>query len=143
MSPRRQTSSQFFVQFERPWGLEVFLGLEISRSSEGIATFQRQYALQLLEDFDFLAAKSTHTLMNLRLTLNNTDGSLLNDLTHYRNLDGKMLYLTITRMDITFYVNTLSQFIAAPRDTYLKAAHHLLRYIKLTIGPGVKTHDAM
>ena len=117
--------------------LKYFLGLEITRSSEGIVISQRQYALQLLDDFGFLSAKPAHTPMNSRLSLNHTDETLLDDPTHYRRLVGKLLYLTITRIDITFCVTTLSQFMAAPRDTHLQAAHHLLRYIKSQPGLGL------
>ena len=117
--------------------LKYFLGLEIARSSEGIVVSQRQYALQLLEDFDFLSARPVHTPMAARVTLNNSDGALLSNPGHYRTLVGKLLYLTITRSDIAFSVHTLSQFISAPREPHLRAVHHLLRYIKSQPGLGL------
>ena len=75
--------------------------------------------------------------MTPRVTLTKDDGDLLDDPTHYRKLVGKLLYLTITRVDIAFTVHTLSQFIAAPREPHLRAAHHLLRYIKSQPGLGL------
>ncbi|GJS81794.1 copia-like protein [Tanacetum coccineum] len=45
-------------------------------------------------------------------------------------LVGKLLYLTITRLDISYAAQTLSQFIQAPRTPYLKALVKVLRYLK-------------
>lgn len=117
--------------------LKYFLGLGIARSSMGIVISQRQYALQLLEDFAFLEARPVHTPMNPKVDLHSDNGELLADPSHYRKLVGKLLYLTITRPDITFSVSTLSQFIYAPREPHLRAAHHLLRYIKAQPGLGL------
>ena len=52
-------------------------------------------------------------------------------------LDGQLLCLTITRPDIPFVVHALSQFLYAPRTTHLQVAHHLLRYLKGTLGAGL------
>ena len=117
--------------------LKFFLGLEIARSSSGIVVSQRQYALQLLEDFGFIDSKPVHTPMNPKVILTATDGDLLEDATLYRRLVGRLLYLTISRPDITFAVHALSQFIAAPRFPHLQAAHHLLRFIKAQPGLGL------
>ncbi|KAH7529435.1 hypothetical protein FEM48_Zijuj05G0183700 [Ziziphus jujuba var. spinosa] len=38
----------------------------------------------------------------------------------YRRLIGKLIFLTITRADIAYAVNQLSQFLASPRDSHLK-----------------------
>lgn len=57
-------------------------------------------------------------------------GELLSDSTHYRQLIGRLLYLTISRPDICFVVHKLSQFVVKPRVPHLQAVHMLLRYIK-------------
>lgn len=71
----------------------------------------------------------------MRLTI--TDGDPLEDVTQYRRLVGRLLYLTLSRPDIMFAVHKLSQYVSQPRTTHLKAAHHLLRYIKSTPGQGI------
>jgi len=52
---------------------------------------------------------------NLKLTL--TSGDLLYDPTEYRRLVGKLLYLTVTRLDIVYLVRTLSHFMQEPCKT--------------------------
>lgn len=72
---------------------------------------------------------------NLKLTHN--DSPLLSENSGFRSLVGKLIYLTITRPDITFPVQQLSQFLDSPTEQHLKAAHRLLRYIKGTSGQGL------
>ena len=51
---------------------------------------------------------------------------------------GSLMYLTNTRPDIFFAVNTLSQYLTDPRSVHLIAAKHILRYLKGTIDYGLK-----
>ena len=51
------------------------------------------------------------------------------------------MYMTNTRPDICFAMNTLSQFVIDPRHVHLIAAKHILRYLKGTVDYGFK-YDA-
>ncbi|CAM8972749.1 unnamed protein product [Rhodiola kirilowii] len=64
-------------------------------------------------------------------------GSSYVDAGRYRRLVGRLLYLTGTRPDIVFAVNTLSKFVAAPRDAHMEAAERVLKYLKATAGQGI------
>ncbi|XP_019193590.1 PREDICTED: uncharacterized protein LOC109187716 [Ipomoea nil] len=61
---------------------------------------QRKYALELLEETDFLLCKPAKTPMVTSVRLSKNIGEKLEDVTQYRRLIGKLLYLTITRPDI-------------------------------------------
>jgi hypothetical protein len=70
--------------------------------------------------------------------------SELIDATLYRQIIGSLMYLTNTKPDICFAVNTLSQFLAEPRHVHLVAAKHVMRYLKGTLDCGLnydEDHD--
>jgi hypothetical protein len=69
--------------------------------------------------------------------LSRGDGVLISDPTVFRRLIGRLLYLTITRPDLAYSVQTLSQFMDKPRQPHLDAAHRVLRYIKSTPAQGL------
>jgi hypothetical protein len=50
---------------------------------------------------------------------------------------GSLMYLTNTRPDICFAVNTLCQFLVEPRRVHLVAAKYVMRYLKGTIDYGL------
>ena len=64
-------------------------------------------------------------------------GELLRDQGRYRRLVGRLNYLTITRLDISFPVSVVSQFLQSPCDSRWDAVICILRYIKGTPGKGV------
>ncbi|XP_022843189.1 uncharacterized protein LOC111366719 [Olea europaea var. sylvestris] len=92
--------------------LKYFLGIEVARSNSKIVISQRHYALQLLADSGYLDCKLTNTPMDPKVTLNIHDGDLLPDASSYHRLIGKLIYLTISRPDITFAIYKLSQFLS-------------------------------
>ncbi|KAL4336331.1 hypothetical protein GQ457_07G001260 [Hibiscus cannabinus] len=117
--------------------LKFFLGFEVARSLKGINLCQRKYTLDLLKDYGFLHSKPASTSIVPNKKLSKHDGNPLDDITTYRKLIGKLIYLTNTRPNIAFAVQQLSQFLAAPIDLHLIAVHRILRYLKGTPDQGL------
>ena len=117
--------------------LKHFLGLEIARSTKGILVSQRKYTLDLLQETDVFAAKPTYYPMDPKLKVSNFEGMPLDDPAQYGRLIGRLMYLTITRPDITYFVHRLSQFITSPWVPHMEVVNHLLRYLKHNPGQGL------
>ena len=84
-----------------------------------------------------IGCKPTKTPMEQQLKLSKSDGELLKDSGQFRRLIGKLMYLTLSRPDITYVVHRLSQFLSQPRVPYMKATTRILQYLKGTLGQGV------
>lgn len=59
------------------------------------------------------------------------------DLASYRRLIGKHNYLSYTRLDITFAVQFLNQFMSKPCKPHMNAALDTLGYLKLNPNQGI------
>lgn len=59
--------------------LRYFLGLEISKATDGISLSQRKYTPSLLSDTGFIDSKPVTLPMDPNLKLSSTDGDLLPD----------------------------------------------------------------
>ncbi|XP_019263121.1 PREDICTED: uncharacterized protein LOC109240895 isoform X2 [Nicotiana attenuata] len=62
---------------------------------------------------------------------------LLKDAGEYQRLVGRLLYLTMTRPDISFAVQTLSQYMHSPKQSHLDAAKRVVKYVKNAPGQGL------
>ncbi|XP_070020752.1 uncharacterized mitochondrial protein AtMg00810-like [Nicotiana sylvestris] len=126
--------------------LRYFLGIEVSRSKKGILLNKRKYALELILEVGLSGVKpvATPIELNQKLTTMEYDtcvgkaGDLeLRDNPAYQRLIGRLLYLTITRPDISFVVQTLSQFMQRPKQSHMKATLRVVRYVKGAPGMGL------
>ncbi|KAK5785187.1 hypothetical protein PVK06_039741 [Gossypium arboreum] len=123
--------------------LRYFLGMEVARLKEGLVINQRKYVLDLLKETGFLGCKPADTLMEANLRFNKEDESLV-DREKFQRLVGKLIYLSLTRPDIAFPVNVISQHMTNPTEEHMAAANRILKYLKKTSGHGLmfkKTQD--
>ncbi|KAM2576048.1 hypothetical protein TB2_007796 [Malus domestica] len=109
--------------------LKYFLGIEMATSSKRLFLHQRKYVLDLLQEAKILDCKPAITPVDCKLKLN-IDGEAMHDVSYYQGLVGKLIYLTITRSDITYAMSLASQFMHSPTVDHLSIVKKILRYLK-------------
>ncbi|KAK8935732.1 hypothetical protein KSP39_PZI012957 [Platanthera zijinensis] len=62
---------------------------------------------------------------------------LLQNPEYYRRLVRKLIYLTVTRPDISFVVGLVSRYMHSPRRSHLQAVERILKYLKTAPGQGL------
>jgi transposase InsO family protein len=117
--------------------LHYFLGLQVTRSFNGLYLNQAKYAHDLLKKHNMLDSKpaKSPSCPNTRLSLH--DGDPLPDPHGYRSLVGALHYLTFTRPDISFSVHQVCQYMSTPTTIHLAAAKRILRYLRGTLNHGI------
>ncbi|XP_039162701.1 uncharacterized mitochondrial protein AtMg00810-like [Eucalyptus grandis] len=58
------------------------------------------------------------------------DDPILQDPTSYQKLVGKLIYLTMTRPDISYAMQNLSQFMHKPKESHMNATLKVVKYLK-------------
>ncbi|XP_042007459.1 secreted RxLR effector protein 161-like [Salvia splendens] len=111
---------------------KYFLGLEIARNKDGILISQRKYAMNLLRDTCLMGCKPSLVPMDPAKQLGQEVGVVMAESSKYRRLIGRLLYLCITRPDVSFAVHKLSQYVSKPCEEHWIAAEKILKYIKGT-----------
>ncbi|XP_070019600.1 uncharacterized mitochondrial protein AtMg00810-like [Nicotiana sylvestris] len=117
--------------------LHYFLGLEILYKNDGIIISQIKFVIDLLKEYVYLSCSPLSSPLDPSVKLKAKEEAPLSDPSCYRKLVRKLNFLTNTRLDITFSVQHLSQFMQDPREPHLKAAYHLLRYLKTNPSLGI------
>jgi len=113
--------------------LNFFLGVEASWKSDGLHLSQQRYIPDILEKTNMELVKHVSTLMSSSTNLSKFEGSTITDPTLYRSMVGSLQYLSLTRPNIVFAVNKVSQFMQDPREPHWTAIKRILRYLKDTI----------
>ena len=120
---------------------EWLLGIKIEQDPENgdIHISQRQYAVNMLEQYGMADCKPVDTPMLPGLVLSKEMGAKTEEESKrykgiYLSAVGSLLYLaTQTRPDISYTVGLLARFNSNPGETHWKAVKHLFRYIQGTL----------
>ena len=82
--------------------------------------------------------KSMDITMVTNLNMLSGSSSYLVDPMMYKQMIRSSMYMFNTILDIWFVVNTLIQYIINPKHVHLITLKHVLRYLKGTIGYGLR-----
>ena len=88
--------------------MHYFLVLEVWQFPDEIFQNQVKYVVEILKRFWMIDCKAMNTPMVTNLKVLNVDSLEIVDVTLYRQIIGSLMYLTNTRPNICFVVNTLS-----------------------------------
>ena len=114
--------------------LTHFLGIKVqTHSGGGLLLSQKRYILDLLQRNNMANVKPTPTPLPPGCHLQLNMGVPMADPTTYRATLGSLQYLSLTRPDICFAVNKLSQFMHKPTDIHWQMVKRVLRYLQGTV----------
>ncbi|GJT24609.1 retrovirus-related pol polyprotein from transposon TNT 1-94 [Tanacetum coccineum] len=102
---------------------EFLNGLQISQSPRGIFINQSKYALESLKKYGMKSSDPVDTPMVEKSKLDEDVQGKAVDPTHYRGMEGTLMYLTTSRLDLTFVVYMCARGLWYPKDSsiYLTA----------------------
>ena len=123
--------------------MNYFLGIQVHHtSSTKLVLTQTKYIQDLLKKAGMEHAKGIPTPMVSGQKLSKFDDAVFSDPSLYRSIVGGLQYTTITRPDVAFAVNKVSQFMQQPLDIHWKAVKRILRYLAGTSTHGLKFHKS-
>ena len=98
---------------------------------------QEKYAVEILKRFKMEDCKPMAIPLVSNWRKIDASGTDRFDPALYRQHIRSLMYLVNTRLDISFVLNSLSQFMVDPRRVHWTAAKHILRYIRGTVEYGL------
>ncbi|CAA7031059.1 unnamed protein product [Microthlaspi erraticum] len=117
--------------------LKNFLGIEVARNDQGFYLSQRKYVLDIISEMGLLGAKPSLFPMEQNHKLSLSTSPMLSDPEHYRRIVGRLIYLAVTRPELSYSVHILAQFMQHPRQDHWDAVIRVVRYLKLNPGQGI------
>ncbi len=93
--------------------------------------------LEHLSEYGMTSCKPISIPLEQNVKLSANEGNLVEDTTMYRRIVGSLIYMTITRPDLSYAVRVVSQFMQTPRKPHLDVMRRILRYIKHTLQCGI------
>ncbi|XP_012845859.1 PREDICTED: uncharacterized protein LOC105965858 [Erythranthe guttata] len=118
--------------------LHYFLGISVTRSSNGLFLSQRKYADEILERAYMASCNPCLTSADTKSKLSSTTGPPVADPTLYRSLAGALQYLTFIRPDIRYAVQQICLFMHDPREPHMASLKRILRHICGTLDHGLQ-----
>ncbi|XP_071727267.1 uncharacterized mitochondrial protein AtMg00810-like [Rutidosis leptorrhynchoides] len=118
--------------------VSYFLGINVSRNSEGLFLNQTKYASEIIERVDLVNCNPVKTPVDTNGKLSSSKGKPYSNPTLYRSLAGALQYLTFTRPNISYAVQRVCLHMHDPRECHMDALKRIIRYIQGTLSFGMQ-----
>ena len=109
--------------------LSFFCGVKVLATPTGLLLSQQKYFIDLLRKHNMLGSKSVSTPLVVSTSMTTKYGTVSINATIYRQVVGDLQHLWMTRPDISFAVNKLSQLMHLPSEHHWGAVKRLLCYL--------------
>ncbi|KAH9741041.1 retrovirus-related pol polyprotein from transposon RE2 [Citrus sinensis] len=119
-----------------------FLGLDVTPNVDGLHLSQTKYIGDLLKKAQMVNCKGCSTPMSSTEKLVKDKGEVFENPSLYRSLVGSLQYVTLTRPEIAFTVNKLSQYLSNPSVLHWQACKRVLRYLQYTADHGLQFYSS-
>ena len=108
--------------------LHYIFGIEVIHTSDDILLSQRHYVLNMLYNIGMTDSRPISTPLDKNQKLRPDSGEVYNE-TRFRQIVRSLIYLTITRSDLSYPVRLISHFMQRPTVKHLQCAQRILRYV--------------
>nr|GEZ02908.1 hypothetical protein [Tanacetum cinerariifolium] len=110
--------------------LNFFLGLHVLQKKDDIFLSQDKYIGDILKKFGCSDVRSANTPMEKENPWGKDRPSKDVELHMYRSINGSLMYLTASRLDIMFAVCAYARHQVTPKECHLHAVKRIFRYLK-------------
>lgn len=117
--------------------LSYFLGIEFTKTDQGVFMGQKKYISEVLKRFHMWGCNSAETPAETNLKLGMCEEEQSVDGTQFRQMVGSLRYVCHTRPEIAHSVGIVSRFMSSPKFSHLAAAKRILRYLRGTLEYGI------
>ena len=118
--------------------LHFFLGIEVHRTPKRLFLPQSKYAYNLLSNVHMQSCKPLATPMETKSIVMKGANDPYPNIKEYRSIVGSLQYLTMTRPDLSYAVNTVCQFMHNPTISHFQMVKRILRYVSGTLHLGIR-----
>ena len=118
---QKQLASDFEMNLG---GLMYYLGIEVARSRQ-VYSFLKGNMCQTLFEVGLLDSKPADTPIVQNHKLGEYPNQVPTNKERYQRLVGKLIYLSHTRLNITYAVHVVSQFMHYPSEDHICQAYVL------------------
>ena len=113
------------------------MGLQAHKVNGGLFVNKHKYTKDLIVQTRLQNSTHVDTPLELNVKYQKDDGNLLAEPTICRKLVGSLIYLTITRPEISHAVNLVSQFMTLATQIHFPGVKRFIRYLLGTPERGI------